>query len=218
MRLTTFGGPFVGMPRWSPDGRQLAFDARVDDHAAIHLIDADGGPLRRLTDSTSDHLAPSWSRDGRWIYFASNRSGLWQIWKKPAPGGDAVQVTTDGGYLAFESTDGKTLYFSKYGTRGLWSLPTEGGPERQILDDLASADWGNWTVGEAGIYFVGRTADGPLLNLLDPSTQTVTPLRLLAGPGLSHEPGLTLSPDGHWLLYARTDRLESDIVLVEAFR
>ena len=218
MRLTAFDGPFVGMPHWSPDGRRLAFDARVDDHAAIHLIDADGGLPTRLTDEASDHLAPSWSRDGRWIYFASDRNGTWQIWKKPANGGDAVQVTTNGGYLAFESMDGKALYFSKYGTRGLWSLPTEGGQETSILDDLAVFDWGNWTVGEAGIYFIGRTADGPRLNRFEPSTQTVTLLRLLTGPRLSHEPGLSLSPDGRWLLYARSDRVESDIVLVEQFR
>ncbi len=219
MRLTAFGGPFVGMPRWSPDGRKLAFDALVGSHTAIHLIEADGSPPTRLTDEPADHRAPSWSRDGRWIYFASNRSGTWQIWKKPATNdGDAVQVTTNGGYLALESTAGGTLYFSKYGARGLWSIATEGGRETQILDDLAVSDWGNWTVGEAGLYFIGRTADGPLLKVLDPATQAVEPLRLLAGPPLSHEPGLTVSPDGRWLLYARADRIESDIMLVEPFR
>ena len=218
MRLTAFGGPFVGMPRWSPDGNMLAFDARVDDRAAIHVIDAEGGLPTRLTGGPADHLAPSWSRDGRWIYFASNRTGAWQIWKKPATGGDAVQVTRDGGYLAFESADGDTLYFSKYGARGLWSVPTDGGPEKLILNALAAYDWGNWTVGEAGIYFVKRTRDGPRLHRFDPSTQAMTPLRLLAGPRLSHEPGLTVSPDGQWILYARSDRVESDIVLVEQFR
>src|SRR2546422_4241172 len=36
---------------------------------------------------------PTWSRDGKWIYFSSNRTGSWQIWKVPSVGGSAIQVT-----------------------------------------------------------------------------------------------------------------------------
>lgn len=43
---------------------------------------------------------PSWSRDGHWLYFASNRSGDDQVWRVPATGGEAVQVTKQGGFAA----------------------------------------------------------------------------------------------------------------------
>ena len=43
-------------------------------------------------------VSPSWSRDGKWIYFASDRSGEYQVWKMPAGGGEAVQLTRKGGY------------------------------------------------------------------------------------------------------------------------
>jgi len=218
MRLTTFDGPFVGMPRWSPDGKRLAFDGRVDGRAVLYRIDAAGGPPTGLTDGTTDALAPSWSRDGRWLYFASNREDGWQIWKMPAQGGEAVRVTPEGGYLGFESMDGKTLYFSKYAVPGLWSLPAEGGPETRVVDDLGISDWGNWTVADAGLYYVSRTPEGPVLTHLDPATRETTYLHTWSGPPLSHEPGLSVSPDGQRLFFARADRIESDIVLVEEFR
>jgi Tol biopolymer transport system component len=206
------------MPRWSPDGKHLAFDGRVAGHAVLYRIDAAGGPPTPLTNDTTEALAPSWSRDGRWLYFASNREDGWQIWKMPADGGEAVRVTPDGGYLGFESMDGKTLYFSKYATQGLWSVPAEGGPETSILENLGLSDWGNWTVATDGLYYVTRTAQGPALLRFDPVTRETTRLHTWAGSPLSHEPGLSVSPDGQHLFFARADRIESDIVLVEQFR
>ena len=64
------------------------------------------------TDPANDDI-PSYSRDGKWLYFASSRTGRNEIWKMAAEGGAAVQVTKNGGLVAFESTDGKWLYYSK---------------------------------------------------------------------------------------------------------
>ncbi len=110
VQLTALGRSNTGTPRWSPDGRHIAFDARVAGAADIFVIDPDGGPAHRLTTDTSDDVVPSWSRDGRWVYFASKRTPRWEVWKVAADGGKAVQVTRQGGFAAFESRDGKTLY------------------------------------------------------------------------------------------------------------
>jgi hypothetical protein len=61
---------------------------------------AEGGLARPLTRDASDNVNASWSRDGKWIYFTSNRSGQWQIWKMPSDGGEPVQLTKQGGFLA----------------------------------------------------------------------------------------------------------------------
>jgi len=43
-----------------------------------------------------------------------SNGGRWQVWKMPAGGGSAVQVTSRGGALAFETRDGKFIYYSKF--------------------------------------------------------------------------------------------------------
>ena len=54
--------------------------------------------MKRITTESSEDVVPSWSNDGKWIYFASNRTGTLQIWKSPSSGGAARQVTRQGGF------------------------------------------------------------------------------------------------------------------------
>ena len=128
LQLTFFNGPPAGSPRWSPDSRWIAFDCPKAGTSDIYVISADGGPPRRFTSGGSNNVRPRWSRDARWIYFGSNRGGAKQIWKQPAQGGAAVQVTKmKGGSEAFESADGKFVFYAKEDAPGIWKVPVEGG-------------------------------------------------------------------------------------------
>src|SRR5262249_14977529 len=59
----------VGAPRWSPDGRRIAYDSRVGGHLYVVVVDLETGNQRALATGPGDNVRPSWSRDGRWIYF-----------------------------------------------------------------------------------------------------------------------------------------------------
>ena len=74
LQLTTIGGPSTGTPRWSPDGRWIAFDSRMEGNRDICVVSSQGGSPRRLTKEPSEDTCPSWSRDGRYVYFGSSRS------------------------------------------------------------------------------------------------------------------------------------------------
>jgi Tol biopolymer transport system component len=74
-QLTSFGGPAVTTPRWSPDSSRIAFDSDAEGEYDIWVISADGGKPQRMTTHPANDGNPSWSRDGRWIYFDSARTG-----------------------------------------------------------------------------------------------------------------------------------------------
>ncbi len=88
----------AGSPRWSPDGRRIAFDGVGDDGKYhVYVVDETGGPIQPLAHKAGfSDVNPSWSRDGKWIYFGSNRTGRAAVWRAPSDGGDAQQVTTFG--------------------------------------------------------------------------------------------------------------------------
>jgi Tol biopolymer transport system component len=99
LQLTHLGSASPpGVPHWSPDGQKIVLDAVLGGHSVIFAIHANGGSFHRLTSQGSDSVNASWSHDGKWIYFASNRTGQWQIWKMPSQGEDAMQLTRQGGF------------------------------------------------------------------------------------------------------------------------
>jgi Tol biopolymer transport system component len=217
IQLTHFNS-VTGTPRWSPDGQQIAFDSRAAGNAGILVIDSQGGSPRRLTREASSGVVPSWSRDGRWIYFASNRTGRGEVWKMPSTGGPAVQVTRHGGFAAFESPDGRFLYYAKGLTvPGLWRIPTNGGEEVEIISSLEAGYWGYWAVVENGIYYLDTTTK-PAIAFFDLTTQRTTRVFNLENRPAKEAPGLAVSPDKSTILYSQLDALNNDIILVENFR
>jgi Tol biopolymer transport system component/DNA-binding winged helix-turn-helix (wHTH) protein len=219
IKLTSFGGPDNGSPRWSPDGRQIAFDGRVEGSFDIYVINASGGKPRRLTMESTAEARPSWSHDGQWVYFSSNRSGTWQIWKTPAAGGQAVQVTQQGGFEAFESTDGKSLYYTNrfdLNSTSIWRMPVTGGEEIQILDQVHQ---GYWAVMEQGLYFLSTKASPhTTIEFFSFATARRTQLAVVEKELFWSVPGFAVSPDGRWMLLSMNDQSESDIMLMENFR
>ena len=228
LQLTKFGGPMGGTPRWSPDGRWIASDSRPSGNPEIYVTAADGGSPRRLTNDPHNNMIPSWSHDGRWIYFASDRSGRYEIWKMPAGGGEAIGVTRAGGYAAFESPDGKYLYYTKFNPQGsnpLFRMPTGGGQEVQLVPALGS--WELFCVTSKGVYFASPDRANAI-QFLDAASGQVSTLATLdqrVASGLAEATldqrvagGLAVSPDGAYVVWSQMDRNTFNLMLVEGFR
>ena len=142
--LTTLKATELVIGGWSRDGQQIVIDAAVDGNSDVYIVYLDGRTPRRLTTEPSFDLLTEWSADERWIFFSSDRSGSLEIWKVPAEGGPAEQVTRQGGGEPKLGPDGQTLFYldrpppgpgGVSGSSTLKSVPIGGGAE------VASARW-----------------------------------------------------------------------------
>jgi Tol biopolymer transport system component/predicted Ser/Thr protein kinase len=208
-------------PRWSPDGRYLAFAGHVSgvSHSDIHVVDAAGGLTQRLTSEASNEEWPTWSADSRWIYFMSDRNGNREIWKVPAGGGRAEQVTTGGGLKAWESSDGRFLYYST-GTPApaIRRMSTGGGATTLIFRLPAGTAWGGeWVLTDSGIYWVnGQTLPRAAIEFLSLTTGRVTPAVTPAGV-FDEGGGFSVSRDSGWIVFGQRDYDGSDIMMIDGF-
>jgi len=203
LQLTSFGGEVVGSARWSPDGKWIVFDRRPKDRAQIYMIDSQGRNMRAITEGDYENNVPSWSRDGKSIYFSSNRTGRMELWKQDLGSGVAAQVTQRGGFSAVESYDGKYLYYVKFFSPGIWRMPLSGGEEERITDEPEAWYWACWEITDSGLYFFDIAATPrPEIKFYDFQTHRITPVLQTDGEVRYWTPGVTASRDGRTFYYA----------------
>jgi hypothetical protein len=217
-----------GFARWSPDGATLTFHSDPEGHPDVLTIPSNGGTPRILMPGPRGGGYPSFSRDGRWIYFAGlNAEGHIRIQKMPASGGAAVEVTSTVGAIPIESYDGRDLYYLEAAERpsALWRLPVTGGAPEKVLDGVLN---GAFDVVERGVYYIERVSAGSggdwhdrqsantRLQYFDFATRQTT---TVAGNLGTIAMGLmSASRDGRTIFFARVDSSADELMLVERFR
>jgi Tol biopolymer transport system component len=215
-------GSFSGTPRWSSDSKQIVFDSRAGGEANVYVMDANGGVPRKLETGTRMNSLPSWSHDRSWIYFASGstHSSL-TVWRVAATGGRAVQLTKTASSMPIESPDGQHVYFVRFteGKFRLWRMRPDGGGE-SMVDAMPAlrSDGYEWWPSESGIYFYLDTGIETELDFLDLRTSDIRRIYTFDKPPDAWGSGLSVSPDGKWLLYSQVDEVARDLMLVENFR
>ncbi|MBL8210203.1 MAG: PD40 domain-containing protein [Bryobacterales bacterium] len=150
-QLTFMKGPVTGSGRWSPDGASIVYESHPNGNGDLFLIPAAGGAARTITRENWNEILPSFSQDGRWIYYSTDRSGSWEVWRIQANGSGAQPVVRGGAFAARESPDGAWLYYTKRigsGGGGIYRMPSGGGAEQQMTAELTPNFWGQWAVSE----------------------------------------------------------------------
>jgi hypothetical protein len=110
-----------------------------------------------------------------------------------------------------ESPDGRYVYYLNKGENALWRVPVNGGEELQLAELGPESQF---TVGKHCVYFVA-SMDANTLKFLDYGTRSIKALGTLPATPLH---GLAVSPDEHWLLFAKGESGRSHLMLVERFR
>ncbi|MFP4623143.1 MAG: S41 family peptidase [Gemmatimonadota bacterium] len=137
-------------PALSPDGATLVFAYRGD----LYRVPASGGTATQLTTHRAHDYMPVWSRDGRWLAFASDRFGNFDVYLMPARGGEARRLTVhsadeypyaftaDGSGVVFGAARldaASSRLFPTASQPELYSVPVDGGRPRQLLTTPAEA-------------------------------------------------------------------------------
>lgn len=220
VRMSDSKSSDAGTPRWSPDSQKIAFDSRHSGNPEVYIVDlAERLPRKVITNLPSVSM-PNWSHDGKWLYFVSGTAEKTdsRIYRRPATGGDAVAIPAESGDFPVESADGDILYFAVEEPDGekIHAAPVKASASanQPVLSGMpAIDDHSCWTVVRGGIYFV-PAADAKSLQYFDFTARRVRKVFATDKPFVN---GLSVSPDGRFILYTQLDAVGSDLMLVDHF-
>lgn len=216
-RLTRHEGR-EAMPRFSPDGRLIAFSGEYDGTREVYVMPVAGGPPRRLTYMADNAEPLDWSPDGKEVLFRARGYPVsWRLFTVPSDGGFPKRLPIEfvshacfagPGRIAFTRFQRSEMaWFAYDGGRvnQIWIAdPTKQGPKFRVhaaerkgsCEYPAFADGSLWYGGDSdGQYRLVRSAG-------------------TGGPGTAAGPKVTLAEirnlasDGRRLVYERGDRLE----------
>jgi tricorn protease len=185
-RLTSHEG-LEQFPKFSPDGRWIAFTGEYGGNPQVHVIPTEGGTPRQLTFRNdvgdlpprggTDNRVLGWSPDGSEILFSAHRtpwSDRMEIpYKVPAAGGmeeplgvprgSAVDMNADGATIAYTPKSREFRTWKRYyggNAQDIWTFDLDAGSARQLTDYAGTDNQPMW-VGDT-IYFTSDRAHGKL--------------------------------------------------------
>ncbi len=227
--MTSVGVSSLSPPLWSPDGSAIAFTAPINGQDEVFSIRSSGGEARQLTSGPEAKVELGWSTDSKRVYFGTPTRTM----KVPSSGGmpvaaDPKEISPPRGWY---QTAGGFVYLPQGNEpMELWKYPVQSEPGLlgrlfsgsdtsgqqaggvQVLPAIfhGSAYW----VTEQGVYFVPR-ANRTTIQFLRFSTGKIEKIVDL---GKEAYYGLTVSPDGRWLVYSEIEQQGSNLMLVDKFR
>lgn len=219
-------------PRWSPDGRKLAFITPCRGrqleypNATIQIYNLESNQIETtLPTMSGGDFDPAWSPDSNAIVFTSLRDktsqspGFSQIYKIDLNSQEVTRLTqTDVTQPARQpawSPDGKSILYSlqRFGLWQIWSMAVDGSNPTQVLrsgarlSDIQPA----WAPDGLAFYFSQSSGDSPTL-LMRFNLGETNALRV--GRSIRAQDA-RVSPDGRWLVFEGTDGSNIDIYLLD---
>jgi Tol biopolymer transport system component len=215
---TRLGAFLIGFASFSPDGKRIAFHARIEGvfnaEPRLYYVDVDGnGIAQQISDGALGLNVPSWSRNGEYVLSTSFITGRSRIYRtRLADGTSEFLIEGDLPRVSFDETK---LFYVQVGRDGLFA--------RSLVGDIASnpetvviADYRPllpWQVARDGLYYSSVGADNVRrIRFVDERTQQPTEVIEVSTPVDS----FGLSADGTTLWYAALQgSAGSDLTLLE---
>lgn len=194
-RLATPGGE-EAFPRFSPDGRWIAFSGNYDGNLDVYVLPTEGGVPRRLTWHPRADRVLDWYPDGRSLLIASPRQAgkdrFNQLYRVSLDGGLPERLPLPYGEFGTIADDGKTLAYMPVSrdfrtwkryrggmTTDIWSFDLEAKTSANLTDDPANDSQPMWA-GDR-LYFLSDRDDSRRPNIwardADGTVRAVTSFR-----------------------------------------
>ncbi|UCF37504.1 MAG: PD40 domain-containing protein, partial [Acidobacteriota bacterium] len=213
-------------PRFSNDGRWVAYYQIIGEERDIYVIGIEEGLPRRFTETPSTEMHPDWSPDDSQVVFVSDRGGRPSVWINSIENGLPVGSSrpldvgeVDLAYAPVWIADGSAVAFVGRDTEGseVWLVETEEGARARRLTSGAEAMRVRYDARTGGLLVSGLWGEDNL---------SVRSVSLTTGEALPLNPPLVLgktgdlplfdaSSDGEILLFTRENR-RGDIWLIES--
>ena len=197
-------------PRWSPDGKQLAFVSSSTGSSQIHLRWMDNGDVAVVTHLQSSPSSLSWSPDGKWLAFTMSVKAPSETIVKPRPKPKGAKwadkpITVSTTRYQY---DGRGIVAPAY--RHIFIVPSEGGSARQLTSGNFNHGGSlSWSPDSAQIFFSAyRQDDWELVSdeadiyAVDIATHALT--QITSEPGAERSP--RVSPNGRMLAFTHEER------------
>ncbi|MCU0237263.1 MAG: S41 family peptidase [Acidobacteria bacterium] len=216
-RLTSFPGT-ASAPKFSPDGRWIAFSADYDGPPSVYLMPAGGGEPRRLTWQPGNLQVVAWTPDGRRVVFRADTEQFIHrdphLYSVALDGTVPERLPVDRGTLCSFSADGSRMFFTRKGNEeyqwkrykggqhtDIWHYDFKSRRFTPVSDYVGKNAYPMW-VGDA-LYFVSDR-EGGIANIYrqDIKSKAVTPVT-------RHEKYDVMMPetDGERIVYVQDGRL-----------
>ncbi|MEI6634308.1 MAG: DPP IV N-terminal domain-containing protein [Chlamydiota bacterium] len=203
-------------PRWSPDGREIAFYSDREGTRQIYIMDASGGNARRITGKASVNEDPSWSPDGsRLCFWAQDRRGapenICLIARDGTGMTDITRSKTGSRRVPAWSPDGKRIAFTsdRYLSHQVYLIDASGAHEERLTGNPRGACRPRWSPdGKRIAYSDGGYGVRTNIDIWEMDPDGRNKKRLTEAGGHDYDPAY--APDGSRIIFAsdRTGRYE----------
>jgi Tol biopolymer transport system component/DNA-binding winged helix-turn-helix (wHTH) protein len=211
-------GP-AGHPHWSPDSQKIAFVmTEPSGLVGVYTADISDRVSHKLKTSVRESSDPFWSHDGKWIYFRGFEGIGRQLYRCPVEGGHATLLAASHDIrVPMESADDKVLYFPwRNGDASIVMLALDhlGATPQKVSGMPKISNEYQWTLVHDGIYFTPQDSPRSIC-FFDFATKHTREI-FKADKDLDN--GMSISPDGRYILYSQVDESNADLMLVSNLR
>jgi Tol biopolymer transport system component/DNA-binding winged helix-turn-helix (wHTH) protein len=215
----------LGFPQWAPDGSAVLVIARGGGSSRLLRVHVDSAHGEWLTPDAERVRWASYTRDGAWILFSSDRSGTWQVWRMRPDGTEAEQLSRTGGFDPRDFLGDGAVYYTKETDPGLFRLDLGTREEQRVSWHAGYWNMDAMHLYEDGLYFLDAPGEGGTLALVRVPLQLEgvgqrgdagdpLPERVLGIEGLPVVGQMSISADKTRLITVVMIRDETDLMAV----